>query len=500
MTTDTIPHRDELGDELAGDISGVFEGGAASAGGAELAGGWGELMRPRYLVSTITLCLGVALFAFNEFFISTALPTAVEELGGASLLSWAFTLYLVFAIIGGLVSANLKQRFGARNTLLAAAAIFVAGTVLATSATAMTEVLAGRLLQGAGEGVVAALCYALIPELFPSRLVPKVFGAEAIVWAMAAFSGPLVAGGLTEHFSWRAAFFVSIPAAAIFIILVLAIVPRGVAGGTQAPAIPFARLMAAGAGILMISLSGVAGGILPMSALLAGAAVVLVTVVYLDRRAPNPVLPRAAFTANKALGTGLWVILLMPLSQAAGSVFLVYSLQHLWHLGPTAAGALSAVMAISWSLSAIGVASLRSLALRNRIMLAGPVLLTIGLAFVVIAIGTDMIWFILPGQAMIGAGFGISWGTLSQLMMDVSTDGERDRTSAMLPTLQSAGYAIGAAVFGLAANVMGFGAAAPAETMRHAMLVVFGSGCVVAVLAVVLAMRTAGLARAQQPV
>lgn len=500
MTTDTIPHRDELGDELAGDISGVFKGDAASAGGAELAGGWGELMRPRYLVSTITLCLGVALFAFNEFFISTALPTAVEELGGASLLSWAFTLYLVFAIIGGLVSANLKQRFGARNTLLAAAAIFVAGTVLATSATAMTEVLAGRLLQGAGEGVVAALCYALIPELFPSRLVPKVFGAEAIVWAMAAFSGPLVAGGLTEHFSWRAAFFVSIPAAAIFIILVLAIVPRGVAGGTQAPAIPFARLMAAGAGILMISLSGIAGGILPMSALLAGAAVVLVTVIYLDRRAPNPVLPRAAFTANKALGTGLWVILLMPLSQAAGSVFLVYSLQHLWHLGPTAAGALSAVMAISWSLSAIGVASLRSLALRNRIMLAGPVLLTIGLAFVVIAIGTDMIWFILPGQAMIGAGFGISWGTLSQLMMDVSTDGERDRTSAMLPTLQSAGYAIGAAVFGLAANVMGFGAAAPAETMRHAMLVVFGSGCVVAVLAVVLAMRTAGLARAQQPV
>jgi len=500
MTTDTIPHRDELGDELAGDISGVFEGGAASAGGTELAGGWGELMRPRYLVSTITLCLGVALFAFNEFFISTALPTAVEELGGASLLSWAFTLYLVFAIIGGLVSANLKQRFGARNTLLAAAAIFVAGTVLATSATAMTEVLAGRLLQGAGEGVVAALCYALIPELFPSRLVPKVFGAEAIVWAMAAFSGPLVAGGLTEHFSWRAAFFVSIPAAAIFIILVLAIVPRGVSGGTQAPAIPFARLMAAGAGILMISLSGIAGSILPMSALLAGAAVVLVTVVYLDRRAPNPVLPRAAFTANKALGTGLWVILLMPLSQAAGSVFLVYSLQHLWHFGPTAAGALSAVMAISWSLSAIGVASLRSLALRNRIMLAGPVLLTIGLAFVVIAIGTDMIWFILPGQAMIGAGFGISWGTLSQLMMDVSTDGERDRTSAMLPTLQSAGYAIGAAVFGLAANVMGFGAAAPAETMRHAMLVVFGSGCVVAVLAVVLAMRTAGLARAQQPV
>jgi MFS family permease len=479
MTTDNIPYTEE-----------PMEGTSV-----ELAGGWGELMRPRYFVSTVTLCLGVALFAFNEFFISTALPTAVEELGGASLLSWAFTLYLVFAIIGGLVAANLKRRFGARNTLLAAAVIFIAGTILATVATDMSEVLAGRLLQGAGEGVVAALCYALIPELFPSRLVPKVFGAEAIVWAMAAFSGPLVAGGLTEHFSWRAAFFVSIPAAAIFIILVLAIVPRGVSGVGQVSAIPFVRLAAAGAGILMISLSGIAGGPVPMTILLIGAAVVLGTVVRFDRGSFNPLLPRAAFTGGKALGTGLWVILLMPLSQAAGSVFLVYSLQHLWQLGPTAAGALSAVMAISWSLTAIGVASVRSLALRNRIMLTGPVMLMVGLAAVLVAIGTGTLWLVVPGQALIGAGFGVSWGTLSQLMMDVSDDAERDRTSAMLPTLQSAGYAIGAAFFGLVGNVMGFGAAASTETMRFAMLVVFASACVVAALAVFFAMRTARLAQ-----
>jgi len=479
MTTDNIPYGDE---QMTGST-------------LEASAGWGELLRPRYLVSTVTLCLGVALFAFNEFFISTALPTAVEDLGGAALLSWAFTLYLVFAIIGGLVAANLKQRFGARNTLLAAAAVFVAGTVLATFATDMTQVLAGRLLQGAGEGIVAALCYALIPELFPSRLVPKVFGAEAIVWAMAAFSGPLVAGGLTEHFSWRAAFFVSIPAAVIFIILVLAIVPRGVSGSGPASAIPFARLAAAGAGILMISLSGIAGGTIPMTMLLVGAAVVLAAVVYLDRRSANPVLPRAAFTVRKALGTGLWVILLMPLAQAAGSVFLVYSLQHLWQLGPTAAGALSAVMAISWSVTAIGVASLRSLTLRNRIMLAGPVLLLAGLAAVMVAIGTGALWLVLPGQAAIGAGFGTSWGTLSQLLMEVSTDAERDRTSAMLPTLQSAGYAIGAAVFGLVANVMGFGETASVETMRNAMLLVFGTGCVIAAASVFFGMRTARLAR-----
>ena len=479
MTSDNIP----------------CDGGQMSETAVERSAGWGELLQPRHLVSTITLCLGVALFAFNEFFISTALPSAVVDLGGAELLSWAFTLYLVFAIMGGLLAANLKQRFGARNTLLAAAAVFIAGTVLATFAGGMSEVLAGRLLQGAGEGIVAALCYALIPELFPSRLVPKVFGAEAIVWALAAFSGPLVAGSLTEQFSWRAAFFVSLPAAIVFIVLVLFIVPRGVTGAGPAPAIPFARLAAAGAGILMISLSGVASGAALMALLLAAAALVLVTVVLLDRRSENPVLPRAAFTLRKALGTGLWVILLMPFAQAAGSVFLVYGLQHLWSLGPTAAGALSAVMAISWSLTAIGVASIGSMALRNRIMLVGPVLLLAGLAAIVAAIGSGALWLVLPGQAMIGAGFGVSWGTLSQLMMDVSTDAERDRTSAMLPTLQSAGYAIGAAVFGLVANVMGFGEHASTDILRQAMLLVFGTGCAIAAVSVLFGTRTARLAR-----
>ena len=45
---------------------------------------------------------------------------------------------------------------------------------------------------------IAAICFALIPELFPSRLVPKVFGLQAMIWAIAAFGGTAAAGLLTE--------------------------------------------------------------------------------------------------------------------------------------------------------------------------------------------------------------------------------------------------------------------------------------------------------------
>lgn len=262
-------------------------------------GSWSELLRPRHLAATVTLCLGVALFAFNEFFVSTALPTAVAEFGGAALLSWAFTLYLVFAIVGGALAASLKVRFGARNTLIVAALVFATGTAIATMASSMPQVLAGRVLQGFGEGIIAALCYALIPELFPQRLVPKIFGAEAIVWAAAAFGGPLISGLLTEYWSWRAAFFVNIPAAAIFIALVVAILRQPKQSPRAAGSVPLLRLVAFGFGIMLISLSNTAADGYSMSALLAAALAVFVATVHFDRRSPQSILPFGAFSFDR---------------------------------------------------------------------------------------------------------------------------------------------------------------------------------------------------------
>ncbi|WFU49086.1 MFS transporter [Sinorhizobium terangae] len=466
------------------------------AGQREIEGRWSELLRPHHLAATVTLCLGVALFAFNEFFVSTALPTAVEEFGGAALLSWALTLYLVFAIVGGAVAANQKARFGARNTLIAAALVFGTGTVIATAATGMPQVLAGRVLQGLGEGVIAAVCYALIPELFPPRLVPKIFGAEAIVWATAAFAGPLISGLLTEYWSWRAAFFVNVPAAAIFLVLVGAIVRRPGQGGKKTTgSVPLLRLTAFGIGVLLISVSNTAGNGYAMAALLATALAIFINTIRVDRRSRNSILPSGAFSINRPLGAGLWVVLLMPLAQASGSVYLVYALQHLWGFGPTAAGSSSALMAISWSATAILVASLRSRGLRVQLICAGPLLLCLGLVGLTLTVGTGDYRLVFMSQIAIGMGFGISWGTLSQLLMDASPTEERDKTSALLPTLQSAGYAIGAAVFGVTANALGFDEGASDSVLCAALLGVFALGCAIAAASLFFGARTLRLLR-----
>ncbi|WP_421852825.1 MFS transporter [Oricola sp.] len=467
-----------------------FENAARDAADSQ---GWLDLFSRDHVAATATVSLGVALFAFNEFFVATALPSAIGELGGARLISWAFTFFLVFAIVGGLAAANLKARLGARNALIGSALVFLAGSAVTVVAPNMPVLVFGRALQGLGEGIVAAICYALIPVLFPARLVQKVFGFEAVVWAVAAFGGPLVAGIMTDLVSWRAAFALNIAMGGIF----LALVPFAVARGGQAEvaeAVPTLRLVLVAAGILVISSAATAHPWLAI-ALFVVAVPLLLLSFQLDRNRADAILPAAAFRLHDLVGAGLWVVLLMPLAQAAGAVFMVFGFQSLWGLGATMAGALAATFAVTWSLSAILVASVLPEPARLRAVAIGPVLLTGGMVAACLGIWLGEIALVVTGQAAMGLGFGINWGPLCELLMVRASPADRDRTSAMLPTLQTTGYAIGAATFGLVANLAGFAEPGDTESIRAGIVAAYASAALVAIVSVVYARRLLRLAQ-----
>ncbi|MBM3623130.1 MAG: MFS transporter [Alphaproteobacteria bacterium] len=466
---------------------------------AEERGGWGEVFRPTYLATTATLCLGVALYAFNTFLVATALPTAVQELDGLALISWSLTVYLVFAIMSGASSALLKRRFSARLALAAAAMVFMLGSVVASVASTMPEVLVGRALQGVGQGIVAGLVSVLTIELYPLKLVPKVFGVEAVVWAIAGFGGPLLAGALTQYISWRAAFLVNVPLAAIFIALVLWVVPRA-APEPGRFSLPMTRLAIIGVGIMLVSLASIARDVQVSAALLVAAAILLTSAVLLDRRGGTRLMPRDAFSLRTIVGNGLWVVLLMPMAQSASTVYLVLLLQKLWGFTPTLAGAIGAIMALSWSGAAIPIANILSAGRRRLAVCAGPVLLALGFVGTLLAFRYEMVALLVVAQVAVGAGFGVTWGFLNQTVMEAAGDGERDRASGLLPTVQSAGYAVGGAVTGLVANLAGFTRAASQDDMISAVMVVFGVAAALAVGAFLAAIRTTALAaRAANP-
>ncbi|HBF29267.1 MFS transporter [Rhizobium sp.] len=438
-------------------------------------GRWGELFGGSYLITTLVLCMGVGLNAFNAFLVSTTLPSAVSEIGGAKLLPWASTLYLAASIVAGASAATIKSRFGSRMALIITSLIFFLGTVVAASATSMPGVIVGRVLQGLGEGVVASVCYMLIPETFPRRLIVKVFGLRSGIWAVAAFGGPALAGLATETLSWRAAFLVNLPIIALFLWATVFVKTPALID-EQKHTVPAGRLalllftfvLLLGANLQELSIS--------RNAMIAIACAGLVVFAIIDKSSMQSILPRGAFSSPTPIGLGLWTVLLMPFAQASSGVYLVYSLQHLWQMGPTLAGAMGAITALSWSATAVGVANISNGRPQRALIVMGVIVEACGLAGVAYAIAHLSLPLLILSLVAIGSAFGLGWSFLNQTLMMASPEVERDKTSALLPTLQSAGYALGAAFAGLVANHAGFSQTATDAVVRSAVASSFGFG------------------------
>jgi predicted MFS family arabinose efflux permease len=245
---------------------------------------------------------------------------------------------------------------------------------------------------------------------------------------------------------------------------------------------------------MLVALAAVAPPV-QAAALLVGAIVVLVAAVWLDRRSAERLMPPDAFSLRTAVGSGLWMFLLMPIAGATSGVYLVLILQQLWGYGPTLAAIIGAVMAIGWSLSSVTVANVRQRATRRVLIRTGPVLLALGLVLVLTGLQITQLPVLIVGQLLIGMGFGISNGYVMLTIMEASSDEERDRTSTLLPTTQSAGNALGAALAGVAANAAGYATATTQQQLLAAITPLFLVGVAAAVLAFFAARRLVGLAK-----
>ena len=439
------------------------------------------------------LCLGVTLFAFTTFLVSTALPSTVEELGGVAFISWAQSLYLAFAIVSGVATSVVAQRMGTRRVLFLAAITFLAGTMLCVFAPAMPVLLLGRATQGLAAGFIEAKCYALIFVLFPQRLAPKVFGAEAVVWVMAAFAGPALAGLITEYLGWRAAFALSIPLAIAFVTLAMRVAGAALA---SSPETTFSglRLGLVAASMILITWASVVGVRAALLMLLV-AGVMIPAATIIDRSALKRLIPKSAFTFDVPIGLGFWVVVLMPIAEAASTVFLIFGLQKVFLLRPTMAGATGSLIAISWSLTQIAVSTYATETTRRRMVWIGAVLLVLGLAMAAGGFAAKSLMLVAVSLIPVGAAFGMNWGNLSELLIGAAEPGERDRVAALLPSAQTAGFGIGAALMGLIGNLAGFADASSAADVQRVMVVVFTFATAIALPAAFAAYRVVSVRR-----
>lgn len=415
--------------------------------------GWSRLLSGRDGLMLGLISAGIGLHAFNQFAIVAALPPAAAEIGGTAWFSWAYTLYFLGSIAGGTGAAALRDRIGARRSLLISALIFSLGGLMAMAAPAFSWIVAGRLLQGVADGLIVAICYSLIPANFPSSLLPRVFAVEAIVWAVAAIAGPLAGGLLTEAFSWRIAFLAVAPFVLLLAAFTLCVEPQV----TEAAPVPLsaATIGLCVAACFVLSLSSVAeSGALQAVAIAVGALLFL-PALKLDGRIGPRLFPEGAFRLGSVLGHGFWVLLLMSASHSVGSVYLALMIGSVFDFRPAVVGYVVVVMALTWSAVAVVVSRVTALQARHSLMRSGALFQLFGFLALGTALHIGSVSLLILGQMAVGAGFGNAWAAINQASMEAAERSERDLASALLPTISTAGYAIGAGIAGMIATATG---------------------------------------------
>jgi EmrB/QacA subfamily drug resistance transporter len=142
-------------------------------------------------------------------------PTAVDGISIAFLVSLA-----VFIPASGW----LGDRFGGRRVLLTAIVLFTSASALCGLASSIGELVAFRVLQGVGGGMLAPVGMAMLFRAFPPEERIRASSILVVPTALAPALGPVLGGLLVTDLSWRWVFFVNVPigiAALIFGLLFL---------------------------------------------------------------------------------------------------------------------------------------------------------------------------------------------------------------------------------------------------------------------------------------
>nr|WP_052361179.1 MFS transporter [Geomicrobium sp. JCM 19038] len=157
----------------------------------------------------------------NQFLLITAFPQIMSDFQiNATEVQWLTTIFMLSIAILVPITAYLIDRFTARALLMAAVLSFLAGTFVAAIAPNFETLLVGRVLQGAGSGMMMPLMQTILLLVYPREQRGYAMGLVGLVINVAPAIGPVISGVLIEAFTWRAVFVLTLPLAIFLLVLI----------------------------------------------------------------------------------------------------------------------------------------------------------------------------------------------------------------------------------------------------------------------------------------
>lgn len=183
---------------------------------------------PQGVVLTV-LCLIATVGLAGSFLYLPALPIMAADFGASEAAAQAtLTAFLLGSCLGYVLYGRAADRFGHRRSFTAAGLVFVAASLAAAFAQDIGQLVAARLVQGAGSVAGIVTARAVIRITMPADRAMQSMALLTAVVSLSPAASPLIGAGVLHLADWRATFLVAAGLGLAGILGARLVLPRGV--------------------------------------------------------------------------------------------------------------------------------------------------------------------------------------------------------------------------------------------------------------------------------
>lgn len=395
------------------------------------------------------------LAAMDSAIVSTAIPQIVGDLGGFSLFTWVFSIYVLAQTVTIPIYGKLADLYGRKPILMVGTLLFLVGSAASAASWNMIALIVFRGFQGLGAGAIMATVNTLAGDLFNIRERARVQGWLSSVWGLSAIVGPALGGAFAEYVSWRWIFLVNIPVGLVSMGLLAAFLHERLERRQH-------KVDYAGAVLVLLTVGLFVFGLLqggqkwpwwsaPSLGVFGAVVVFGMATLWVERRAREPIQPgwlwrRRVLSGSNLATLGMGVVMMGPIA------YLPTFAQSVYGLGAIAAGFILATMSIGWPLaSSLSGRVYLNIGFRDT-ALGGAVLMIAAAAGFLLIPYHGSVWAVVADQIALGAGFGL---LSTPLLVGIqSTVGWEQRGIVTGANMfgRYLGQSLGAAIFGAIFN------------------------------------------------